>query len=766
MLWLLLSLLGASGLAPFLSGRGRWGAYLPALVPAAGFLWLVFGFVPGTEQRIAWFPSLGAEFVLLGDPLGWMMAMLVTGIGTVIAVYAAAYLDGDSQRGRFLAILFAFMTSMVGVVLADNVLVLFIFWELTSVTSYLLIGYHHGEKKARGHALQALLVTGFGGVAMLVGMLLLVEVTGTWRLSEMMAAADQIQASAAYPAILALVLLGAFTKSAQFPFHFWLPNAMSAPTPVSAFLHSATMVKAGVFLLARVDPILGGTPSWSLLLVSVGLVTFLLGGVAGFFQTDLKRVLAYTTVGVLGALTVLLGLPGEKARTAFVLLLLAHALYKAGLFMIVGIVDHATHTRDWRQLGNLARLLPLTAAAAILAAASKAGLPPLIGFLAKEKSYMASLAASPGLELVVTFLLLAGNVLMVALALRVGFGPFFSRAEVEQPVTHAPGWGLWLGPVLLAGAAVALGAFPAFLQGQLLGPMLTLWLGHPPVSELKLWHGFNLPLLLSVLTLAGGVALWAWSRSATWQRLTERALRDPCERLYERGLAGLIAGGAWVTTRLQPGDLRQYVGIIAGATVGLVAIEFARKGFWPEGMTISAVELVPMVAALLIVIGTIGAVAARRRFLVLTWLAVVGFALSWWFLYYSGPDLALTLLSVETITILLLALSVRRLPDPLLPTRAWARAVRAVLATAGGITIALLLLKAKWIQLADGVGEEMVARSLPEGKGANVVNVILVDFRALDTLGEITVLAIAALGVVGLLSTFKNRSATTGEEAS
>jgi multicomponent Na+:H+ antiporter subunit A len=745
---------GASALAPTVGAR--FGRALPwfALVPAAVFVWLLLAVSPGDEVQYHWFPGLRAEFVLQADPLGRALALLVCGVGTGVVAFASSYLAKDPSKGRFLALFFFFMTSMVGVALADHVLTLFLFWELTSISSYLLIGYKHESVVARRNALQALLVTGFGGVVLLVGLLLMGSAAGTMRLSELAGAQAAILASPWAGAILVCVLIGAFTKSAQFPFHFWLPNAMAAPTPVSAFLHSATMVKAGVFLLARLEPIFGSTAAWQSTLLVVGLITFILGGLAGFCQTDLKRVLAYTTLAILGALTALLGMPGETATAAFFLLFLAHALYKASLFIVVGNIDHALHERDWRVLGGLRRALPWTAAAALLALLSKAGMPPLLGFLAKEKGYLAALEFPLGLAVVVGAFFLLGNVLMTALALRVGWAPFWRsslRAAKDASEAREGSFLLWGGALVLAVGALPLGLFPGWTQAHLLDPLMMAVAGTE--VKLKLYHGLNLALGLSVLTILGGYALYRWSRSAWWVERTAFSFRDPCERLYDAFLWGLVDWAGRLTRRLQNGDLRQYVAVIVVSFILLVGYQLWRTGSPLTDRPVAPVELVPTVAGLLIVVGALGAVLARGRFLAITWLSVTGFATSWWFLYYSGPDLALTLLSVETLTLLLLAVSVRRLPDTVEPSRGWSRFARATLAGVSGLVIAVLLLKAKWIQLAPGIGAEMIARSVPEGKGGNVVNVILVDFRALDTLGEITVLALAALGVMALLGT-------------
>lgn len=762
MLWLLLSLIGAAAAAPIIVRRASFASYLISVVPLLGAIWAATQLTVGSELYLPWFSSLGADFVLMVDPLGRLMTILALGIGAGIIAYSRAYLAKDPFLGRFLAIILIFMASMIGVVLADNVLTLFLFWELTSVTSYLLIGYKHEKAEARKHALQALLVTGSGGVAMLVGLILLANTTGTWRISEMLASGVVVQDAALYPAILILILLGALTKSAQFPFHFWLPNAMSAPTPVSAYLHSATMVKAGVFLLAKMSPLLAGTVLWQSILLPVGIITFLLGAIASYFQTDLKRVLAYTTSSILGALTLLLALPGEKAAVTFVLLLLAHALYKAALFIVVGTIDYSYGTRDWRRLGRLGWVMPVTGIASLFAVLSKAGVPPTLGFLAKEKGYMAGLAASGGIETLVTGCLLLGNALMVAVSLRVGLAPFWMKAkEVDSPLTKKAHLGFFIGPLVFSIFTLLLGTLPSFTQAVITHPVLTAWLPESAPVVLKLWHGFNLPLALSALTLLLGAALFAYSRSAGFCRWTDFSFVDPFETLYYKGLDGTVRWGGIIVRRLQSGDLRQYTVVILSATMLLVTYQLWLNGFIPAAPTLSPLRAVPTVAGGLVMIGAVGAVLARNRFLVLTWLSIVGFATSWLFLYYSGPDLALTLLSVETITIFLFALSLRRLPDPLQPAHPWSRIARGAFAGLTGLIIAVLLLKAKWIQLGEGIGRALLSKSLPEGKGSNVVNVILVDFRALDTLGEITVLAISAIGVISLITVFKKRKTAT-----
>jgi multicomponent Na+:H+ antiporter subunit A len=455
-----------SGMAP--SGHHQpassWTGWVVALVPLAltiGFASLIGPVASGSAPtvNVAWVPSLGVNFALQIDGLALLFALLISGVGTLVFVYAGAYLAGHPHLPRFYLILTLFMVSMLGLVLADNLLLVFVFWELTSLTSFLLIGFDHERPAARAAALQALLVTGAGELAMLAGLILLGASGGTFQVSELLTRGDAIRADALYPAMLLLVFAGAFTKSAQVPFHFWLPNAMEAPTPVSAYLHSATMVKAGVYLLARLSPVVAGTMVWEIIVPTVGVVTMLVGAWLAIRHTDLKRILAYSTLSALGTLVMLLGLGTAAAVSAALAYLLGHALYKGALFLVAGAVDHEAGTRDVAVLGGLGRAMPITAMAGGLAALSMAGLPPFFGFLGKELTYESALAGPSGGVLVA--IAVAVNVLLVVSAGITGIGPFVGSVRALPKRPHQGPVGLWIGAAVLAVMGLLVGILRA-----------------------------------------------------------------------------------------------------------------------------------------------------------------------------------------------------------------------------------------------------------------------------------------------------------------
>ena len=502
----------AALIAPAVHARAKGLAgWLIAAVPAACFVYYA-GFLPriaaGETVRIAWdwVPTFGVTFSFYVDGLSLLFALLISGIGTFIVVYAGGYLKGHEHQGRFYSFLLMFMGSMLGLVLADNVITLFVFWELTSITSFLLIGFDHRRAASRRAAIQALLVTGGGGLALLAGLILMGRAAGTFELSEILASGDVLRDHPQYLAMLLLVLGGAFTKSAQFPLHFWLPNAMEAPTPVSAYLHSATMVKAGVYLLMRVHPGLGDTALWTTILPVFGGVTLLVGTVLAVRQTDMKLMLAYTTVASLGVLVMLTGTSYEYAVEGAVLYLFAHSLFKGALFMVVGCIDHEAGTRDVTKVGGLRRAMPITFAAAALAALSMSGLPPFVGFIAKEVMYK-GLPALDSLALVLTAVAIVGNGLMLVIAAAVALKPFLGP-EVHTPKhAHEGPPALWLGPVVLAVLGLFAGLFGHALGSAVIGPMTSAIMGYEAEVDVHLWAGFNLALLLSVVTIPLTLAL-------------------------------------------------------------------------------------------------------------------------------------------------------------------------------------------------------------------------------------------------------------------
>jgi multicomponent Na+:H+ antiporter subunit A len=507
------SIFGLAALAPLLYRlAGRHTGWIAALLPLGLFAWFI-GLARGVLAdgpmaiSMAWAPSLGLNLSFYVDGLSLLFAFLICGVGALVLIYTGPYMAKDPQPGRFYLCLLLFMGSMLGLVLADNALVLFVFWELTSVSSYLLIGFNHTRPAARAAALQALLVTAGGGLALLAGLVLLAQVAGTPLLSGWAARATAIQGHGHYAPMLLLVLLGAFTKSAQFPFHFWLPGAMEAPSPVSAYLHSATMVKAGVYLLARLHPALGGTELWILLLSSAGGVTMVLGAMLALRQTDLKRMLAFSTVSVLGLLVHLLGLGTELAISAAMVYLLAHALYKGALFLMAGVIDHETGTRDLEQVSGLRRAMPVTAAIGALAALSMAGLPPMFGFIGKEVLYEAVWGEETAV--LVTGMAVLSSVLLVAVAGSAGIRPFVGPRPGAPPTPRDPPVAMWLGPALLAGGGLLAGLAPGFMDRWVLTPAIEAVLRRETALHLGLWHGFTPVLMLSAFTVACGIVLFA-----------------------------------------------------------------------------------------------------------------------------------------------------------------------------------------------------------------------------------------------------------------
>jgi len=728
-----------------------------ALVPAGLFAYflshlgaLADGGVVLTERP--WLPGLDVSLAFRLDGLSLLFALLVTGLGALITLYAGTYLKGDPLRGRFLLFLLLFMAAMLGMVLADNLILIFVFWELTSFSSYLLIGYKHQYEESRKSALQALLVTGLGGLALLAGLLLLGIVAGnTFSLSTILASGDVIRAHPLYLPAFALVVAGGFAKSAQFPLHFWLPNAMAAPTPVSAYLHSATMVKAGVYLLARMHPALGGTDAWTITLTTFGTVTMLTGAFLALRHTDLKKLLAYSTITALGTLVMLLGLSVEGAIKAAMVFLFVHALYKGALFLVAGTVDHEAGTRDVTQLRGLRKTMPVTFAAGALAAVSMAGLPPLFGFLGKELAYEAALNVE-GFWYLVPAAAVVANALTVVVAGAVVARPFLGRPTEAAERAHEAPWTMWLGPVLLAGLGFVLGLLPMVTAFPLMEPAVRAVLGEPLDFRLYLWHGFNLPLLLSVVTVALGVAVYlAWDRvRGGLTRLDPVFARGP-ERGYELTLKGVLAGAAWQTRMIQNGNLRFYTFATIVVAFGTVGVTLLVKGvavpFALEPVSVEAVFV-----AALIVTGAIVAAKTRSRLLAAAALGLAGFGVALMFILLGAPDLAMTQFLVETLIVVVLLLVMQRIPEMLsASTTPLVRARDVVVAAACGLTTTAVLLAVLRQPFDPTLADFFVAESVPGGFGRNIVNVILVDFRALDTLGEIAVLGVAALGAFALL---------------
>jgi multicomponent Na+:H+ antiporter subunit A len=741
---------------------GRWltaTGLLPVFIAAslfAGFLTAIPPIAEGGALRFswAWAPALGVNISFFIDGLSLTFALLITGIGTLVMLYSAKYLAGHPQQARFSLYLVSFMLAMLGLVLADNLIGLFVFWELTTITSYMLIGFNHASETSRRAALQALLVTGTGGLAMLAGFVLIGTVAGTYELSEIRAMGGILRDSTLYLPIVILVLLGAFTKSAQVPFHFWLPNAMAAPTPVSAYLHSATMVKGGVYLMARMHPSLSGSDVWLWTLMIFGGVTAVFASVMALRQTDIKQTLAYTTLMALGTLTMFLSGQGAYAITAMAAFLVVHSLYKASLFLMIGCVDLRTGTRDADMLGGLARQMPVTAFAAALAALSMAGVPPFLGFIGKELLYKGALAHEASI-LFVTAATFAASALMFAIGGVVALRPFWGDTD-SLPARHvadaeAP-WPMLIGPLLLGALGLYFGLFPHWLQEHITSPTAATMLGSlDKAKDLHLWAGVNMALYLSLATFAAGIALYIKHRPLR-QRLAELEDRSiSFDRGWDKLLAGILSGSGLMIRQVQTGVLRHYlltvfVVILLGMIVGLYVSDLSLDG-------LAFPDLLPKHYGVLslTVAGTIVAVTTRSRIVAIVGLGVCGIGVSLIFILFGAPDVAITQLLVEVLVVVLFAVAALKLPN--LPSRTtqptrWGDAVLAT-AIGGCVTFAMMLITAGPIDRR--LTEYFEVTSAPEAFGRNIVNVILVDFRALDTFGEITVVAVAALSALALL---------------
>lgn len=753
----LLILFALAALAPALARRlPDLAAWLLAAVPAG--LCVLFavtaaGLAPGQflVESTPWAPTLGASLSFRLDGLSLAFGMLITGIGALILVYAGGYLHGDGKLGRFLGFLLFFMAAMLGVVLADNVLALFVFWELTSLASYLLIGFKNEDGRSRRAALQALIVTGGGGAALLAGLLLFARAGGSMEISDLIATPANLASDPLLVGAVVLILLGCFTKSAQVPFHFWLPNAMEAPTPVSAYLHSATMVKAGVYLMARLNPAFAAAEIWTWSLLIFGGVTMLTGAVLALRQTDLKLMLAYTTVMALGLLTFLIGVGGEGGLTAMALFLLAHAFYKGGLFMAVGAVDHEAGTRDLRKLGGLLRPMPALAVAVFVIALSSAGLPPFLGFLAKEYAYEAGLAATH-LPMVATFAMLLANACLVAVAGAVSIRIFLGPSRPELAHVHEAPLALRLGPSVLAALTLAAGLAPGLLGAFAIAPLASAMAGRAIAVDLHLWAGLTPALGLSAITLLLGYL--AYLRLAALRAALKRAIAATFtfDDLYDRMYRVKIGLAARLTNALQRGSLGFYLSLVFAA-LGLAPLVAMLTWGWPEiAADFSGLRLIDLGALTLLATGGLAVGLVQARLTAIVALGLVGFAVALIFLLYGAPDLAFTQFMVETMAVVILALALLRLPLAAGRRRSGLIALRdvAIAALAGASVSAVLLgVLARPFDLL--LSEYFAENSYTLAHGRNVVNVILVDFRALDTLGEISVIAIAAVAAYGMI---------------
>lgn len=757
-----LPLLGA--VLPLLTERfGRNICALSAALGPALALFLLLKYFPALldNQQFflhqPWLPQLGMDFSLRMDGLGMLFALMILVIGLLVILYARYYIAKEDSLGRLYALLQLFMMAMLGIVLADNLLLLVVFWELTSLMSFLLIGYWSHRSDARKGARMALAITGAGGLCLLAGALMLGQIVGSYNLQIILNSASVIQAHASYPIVLCLILIGAFTKSAQFPFYFWLPHAMAAPTPASAYLHSATMVKAGVFLLARLYPALSGSDLWFYLVTFTGLTTLVFGAYNALFKHDLKGLLAYSTISHLGLITMLFGFSSDLATIAALFHIVNHATFKASLFMAAGIIDHETGTRDMRKIFGLARFMPVTATVAMVAAAAMAGVPLLNGFLSKEMFFSETLKLDQLGNFSYIFPLLAtfAGIFAVAYSYRFIHDVFFNGEPNKDlpiyPPHEAPHY-MILPMALLCLLCLALGIMPNLLVSPLLHAAAYAVLGMDiPRYHLAIWHGFNMPLLMSFVALGGGLLLY-YQRKGLFA-FYERGYRVDQKVVFEKRIQRLVRFAQRCTDAVENGSLQRSVAVIIGATLAMAAIEF-----WPLGKIMGEIPLTPIdgisviMAAIMIAAAIVTVSSHHNRYAALLALSAVGLVVSLAFVRFSAPDLALTQISVEVVTIILLMLALYFLPQLTPYESSWPRAIRdMVLAGSTGIAVGLFTLAILTRPYDTSLADFFIANSLSGGGGTNVVNVILVDFRGFDTFGEITVLAIAGLGVYLML---------------
>ncbi|WP_447892851.1 monovalent cation/H+ antiporter subunit A [Pseudomonas marginalis] len=725
------------------------------------------------REEFMWLPSLGLNFVLRMDGFAWLFSMLVLGIGALVSLYARYYMSPDDPVPRFFAFFLAFMGAMLGLVISGNLIQIVFFWELTSLFSFLLIGYWHHRADARRGAYMALMVTGAGGLCLLAGVMLLGHIVGSYELDQVLAAGEQIRAHSLYPVMLALVLIGALSKSAQFPFHFWLPHAMAAPTPVSAYLHSATMVKAGVFLLARLWPSLSGSEEWFWIVGGAGALTLLLGAYCAMFQNDLKGLLAYSTISHLGLITLLLGLNSPLAAVAAVFHILNHATFKASLFMAAGIIDHESGTRDIRKLSGLVRLIPFTATLAMVASASMAGVPLLNGFLSKEMFFAETvfISSTQWVEIALPMIATIAGTFSVAYALRFTVDVFFGPPATDLPHTpHEPPRWMRAPVELLVFTCLLVGIFPAQVVGSILAAAaLPVVGGVLPEYSLAIWHGWNAPMIMSLVAMSGGVVLYLLLR----KQLKRGRFKYPPvisyfngKRGFERSLVVMMRGVRRIEKRISTKRLQTQLFLLVIVAVIGAMIPMLNSGLsWGDRPKIPG-SIVFVTLWLLAIACALGAAwqAKYHRLAALTMVSVCGLMTCVTFVWFSAPDLALTQLVVEVVTTVLILLGLRWLPrrieevSPLPSSLRKARIRRLrdfLLSTVVGGGMALLSYAMLTRQTPNDISSFYLSRALPEGGGSNVVNVMLVDFRGFDTLGEITVLGAVALTVYALLRRFR-----------
>ncbi len=737
--------------------KTRWSILLP-FIPVLLFLFYLLhvpSVMSGTNfvQHFNWVPSLGIDFDFRLDGLSLLFSLLITGIGTAIFFYGRTYLKGHLYFDRFFGYLLLFMSAMMGVVLSNNIITLFIFWELTSISSFFLIGFNNDSEDSRKSAITALCITGFGGFFLLAGLILLGNIAGTYVISELVDKREMLISHSLYPLFVSLIFIGAFTKSAQFPFHFWLPGAMKAPTPVSAYLHSATMVKAGIYLLARFTPILGHTDFWQYTLMAVGGFTMLYAAIHALFRLDLKAILAYSTIAALGVLTFLLGLGTKEAIIAASVFILVHALYKATLFMVTGIIDHETHTRDITQLSGLRKVLFPVFIAALLAALSSAGVPLTYGFIGKDLIYESTLHFTENWALWLTVLAVVTNTALVAAGFMAGLKPFTGRLPKEFENVHLPYPSMWIAPLILGILGLIFGCIPGIVGEYFNLQTANSIYGSETGLDLKIWHGVNTVLILSICTLGAGTLVYLFNRPSIQKlRAVEKLNGISPQTLIFHLASGFKRFSATYTDLLHDGFLRSYhfkIIVFAELLLGYK--------LWLSGpIQIDFSTLTPLswyeVGFVLILIGAIYIiVTTRSRLTSVVSTSIIGYCICLFFVFYSAPDLAMTQFTIDTLTTVLFVLVLYKLPSFINFTKKGILVRDAVVALGFGAILSLIVLKVLYEPTTNEISEFYGENAYLLAKGKNVVNVILVDFRGIDTMFETVVLSIAALGVYSLI---------------
>lgn len=744
----------------------RKAAILSALIPLGLFVY----FLQFTKQissgeiihkTYEWVPSLGVNLGFTLDGISLIFALMITGIGFLVFAYTAAYLKGHEYLDRFYGYLGIFMAAMLGVVLSDNIISLFVFWELTSISSFFLIGFNNKEEASRKSAILALSITGIGGLLLLAAVLIAGSVTGTYSISEMLLSKELLAESNHYVLIVLLIFGAAFTKSAQFPFHFWLPGAMKAPTPVSTYLHSATMVKAGVYLLMRFTPALGNTELWNTTLITVGAITMVYAAIHTLFRTDLKGILAFSTIAALGILVFLIGLGTQEALIAASVFILVHALYKATLFLVTGIIDHETGTRDVTSLSGLRKVLLPVAIAGVLAAISNAGIPPSFGFIGKDLIYEATLHFGNSGALLTIFAIIT-NILLLYAGFLAGIKPFSGKLPQSFEKVHMPSFLMWIPPLILAILGIAIGIFPSLIQDSLIQPAVTAMGQNGSEVQIKLWHGFNLILGLSTITIGVGLLIYfLFKPSLKLEKGIAKFDKIAPKSIVESIGFGFDRASRIITGLIQNGYLRYYVSVIILFLVLLTGYTLLQNtNYKIDYDSFSELTIYEVLTLLVMAVGILYTVFTRSRLAAVAAMGVVGLAISLIFVYYSAPDLAMTQFSIDTLTVILFVLVLYKLPKYLKLSDLRARIKDGILSIVFGSLITVLALEVLSEPQGSEVTDYFAENAYVLAKGKNVVNVILVDFRGIDTFMEIAVLTIAAIGVFSLLKlrlTKKNR---------